>query len=173
MELERLKEHVDIVLEFAIETIKRGSEPIPMVYFIHKDEAVSITGIDPKFMDTARSKDALAARIQARVDEGDIDAVIFVADSVGTELTEENDKLRARLKLDVYGACELGLGELRESVIAHLSMPGHWSHTAQDYKRRGKLIELGERRYYDSTMSDTYDFESRFVNFFRVASKHA
>ena len=145
MNLERLRGIAREELDRAIATLRETGSVHMSLTLVKRDEGIEMMVIDGALTNDEGFKADLGRKIKARVDAGEIQAVMMVSDTFfAANTTPENDAIRRRLRLTIEEAHAFGLCEKREAVLVTVESPIYAAHMQQEYRRvdGAKRIEL-------------------------------
>jgi hypothetical protein len=166
MTIEQLKELAEAILTLGVDLLKERRGDLPAMFHLVKlDGSHEIIEIEGDLINRSDVKETLARRIRERVAAGELQAVALLSDTFVGRMTEENEKIRRRLGLNVEQSAALGLCERREAVMVALDSPTFRQVITQFYKREDGRIELSERKMMDDTVPGNHG-SGRMLDFF-------
>jgi len=170
MTVEQLKSLAQGTLEFGTETIRKTGELCQQFTLAKRDGGLELIVIDGRITNDENAKSALGRMIHARVDAGEIEAVIMVSDTWIAEISPGNNAIKKRLRMTVSEAAAFGLCKKVEAVVCVLESPILQWLAQQPYDREGTKITLrGAPIIQDDTTGKWKHERARFSGFFAEA----
>ena len=166
MTIDELKDLSEFVLKSGVETLqKKHGDLCARFHLVKADGGLDIVFIEGDLINQPTAKEIMAREIRRRAAAGELQAVVLLSDVFVGRMSEQNEQIRRRLGLNVEQSAELGLCKRQEAVMVSLDSPFYRRIVTQDYTRRGREIELGERKEMDDTKPGSRA-SGRFMSFF-------
>ena len=144
MTIEHLKDMAQKALEHGIESMREKGDLHMMFHLIRRDGGHEIIMCAEDVTNSEEAKSQLGRGIRARVQAGELEAVILVSDSYIAETTREQDAVRRAFRMTIEECWKAGMMPKREAVMVSLDSALYSQTVTQEYKRidGGRAVEL-------------------------------
>jgi hypothetical protein len=177
MEIDRLKWFLHETLTHAVETLCQTGQ-CPNVFHLFKSAGgVELCVLSSEVTASQEAKSVLARDLRARIDRGEIIAVVHVSDTTWTEMTPAQNEVRKSFDLTLGQAADAGLCQQWEAVIATLQTPIIEVIEMQRYSRDDpsdqRRITVGELMREDGQHTARLIPGGRFTGLFHTKARTA
>jgi hypothetical protein len=142
MTIDELRGLVDGIFAASVRQLQETGDLMQKIHVIKHDGSIDVIVLGGDITNNAGAKSVLGRILHQRVEAGDVEAIIMASDVFWAQISDENQKIRVALGLNVEQSAAAGLCEMQEAVVVTVETP-IWCHTMrQNYRRVGDRIEL-------------------------------
>lgn len=176
MTIPELKKQARMAFDFAVQRMRENNGDLnQMFHLVKRDGSVEVLLIDGAISNSEQEKIKLSRLIKARVATGEIVAVIMMSDTFVATISQENEMIRRKLRMNVDEASAFGLCEKQEAVVVMLESPIYQQMLQQIYRRDpkdGRKITLvGELKITDNSDPNMKMAPARFTGYFAESKR--